>query len=71
MNNREEANPRRMGHDLQYFKDSSERLIIQITTFSLDEKDSTNFIPHNDSRCLELGSNEVVHSDRINVRVGD
>jgi len=59
-----------MGHDLRHFKNASERFSEQTTTITLGEKDPTNLISNNDGRYLELGSDEMVHSERINVRVG-
>ena len=59
-----------MGHDLRHFKNASERFSEQTTTITLGEKDPTNLISHDDGCYLELGSDEMVHSERINVRVG-
>ena len=70
INNREGALPRGMGHDLRHFKNASERFSEQTSTITLGEKDPTNLISHDDGCYLELGSDEMVNSERINVVVG-
>ena len=70
INNREGARPRGMGHDLRHFKNASERFSEQTSTITLGEKDPTNLISHNDSCYLELGLDEMVHSECINARIG-